>query len=247
MDLSQRYHIENTGKHDHAGWMKYCDDIAKGTNISFSSNNNTANQNIVIPDSFKLIMENGMNTEFVKGDDGYYTWLWNDRPGNCFGLKDNKDPAKVQLATYRCNSKKKARTWEILMANDNTGYKVKLPNKSYCLADNIGIIDCNDSKATVINLTAEQLKSWVSHQSISSVSTQTQVAQAEPASVFKPILADIQSKLPQGWVMRLPSKLEMINSEGSQIQIYSRFDNKFNIGCFRVITIDYPNIVCKAV
>ena len=85
-----------------------------------SSNTNASKPQIKIPDSFKLIMENGMNTEFVKGDDGYYTWLWNDRPGNCFGLKDNKDPAKVQLATYRCNSKKKARTWEILIANDNT-------------------------------------------------------------------------------------------------------------------------------
>lgn len=179
--------------------------------------NSASQPTVKVPDSFKLVMENGMKTEFIKQNNGYYAWLWNDRPGYCFGLKDNRDPNRVQLATYKCNSKK-ARTWQILMANNNTGYKVQLPNTSYCLADNIGIVDCTNSKATVIDLTAQQLEEFT-------VNQQTELS-VHP--IFQPILADIKRKLPQGWVMRLPSELFKKTDVQKEENLYPSFDKSEN-------------------
>jgi hypothetical protein len=53
-----------------------------------------------------------------------------------------------------------------------------------------------------------------------SLVTQTQLAIAEPAPVFKPILKNIQNRLPRGTVMRLPASLERIDWEGKRVQLY---------------------------
>ena len=130
--------------------------------INQNITNNTVPQTIRVPDSFKLTLDNGMKTEFVKGQDGYYTWFVTNYvvSNTCLGLTNNQNPAKIKLAPYGCNSKRKAKKWEIVMANNNTGYKVKLPNTPHCLANNVGIVDCNNSQATVINLTPQQLKDF---------------------------------------------------------------------------------------
>ncbi|WP_019506420.1 hypothetical protein [Pleurocapsa sp. PCC 7319] len=156
ISLNELYHIDNANTENVMRSVEYC-----MTEIAHSSTPSPQRQ-IRIPDSFKVALDNGMKTELVKGKDGYYTWFVTNYfvSGTCLGLKENKNPAKVQLATYSCNSKKKARTWEIVMANNNTGFKVKLPNTPYCLADNVGIVDCNSPKATVKDLTSEQLNSW---------------------------------------------------------------------------------------
>ncbi len=39
--------------------------------------------------------------------------------------------------------------------------------------------------------------------------TKAQTANAEPASMFRPILREIQTQLPRGWVMRLPSRVNI--------------------------------------
>jgi hypothetical protein len=148
-----------------------------------ASNLNTATQvtEIKMPDSLKFTLEQkggNTETEFVKGDDGYYKWfvkkegflasltntifssLANNTSGTCLGLKENQDLAKVKLTTYRCDSPEGARKWEILMVNDNTGYKIKLPNTKYCLGENIGVLECDSSDAPVENLSPEQYKEF---------------------------------------------------------------------------------------
>lgn len=45
--------------------------------------------------------------------------------------------------------------------------------------------------------------------------TKPQTANAEPAPIFRPILRDIQNQLKTGWVMRLPSSVNI-----SEIQLY---------------------------
>jgi hypothetical protein len=135
-----------------------------------------------IPDSLKLTLEQkggNTETEFVKGDDGYYKWfvkkegflasltntifssLTNNTSGTCLGLKENQDLAKVRLTTYPCDSPEGSRKWEILMVNDNTGYKIKLPNTKYCLGENIGVLDCDSPDAPVENLTPKQLEEFI--------------------------------------------------------------------------------------
>jgi hypothetical protein len=151
-----------------------------GCTTSLPSKSNTMTQ-IKMPDSLKLTLEQkGTNTEteFVKGNDGYYNWfvrkegflssltnsifnsLANNTSGTCLGLKENKDLAKVKLTTYRCDSPEGSRKWEILMVNDNTGYKIKLPNTKYCLRNNVGFADCDSSDVAVENLTPEQYKEF---------------------------------------------------------------------------------------
>lgn len=39
--------------------------------------------------------------------------------------------------------------------------------------------------------------------------TKPQTASAEPASMFRPIIREIQNQLPRGWVMRLPSRVNI--------------------------------------
>ncbi|MGL5943252.1 MAG: hypothetical protein ACRC2S_23385 [Waterburya sp.] len=150
---------------------------AEQYNSTVSQKTNT----VRMPDSIKLTLEHkGTNTktEFIKRDDGYYTWfvkkegflsslttslfdsLANNTSGTCLGLKENQDLAKVRLAKYRCDSQEEARKWEILMVNNNTGYKIKLPNTKYCLGANVGVFDCDNPDIPVENLTPEQLKSW---------------------------------------------------------------------------------------
>jgi hypothetical protein len=145
-----------------------------------ASNRNTVTQ-INMPDSLKLTLEQkggNTETEFIKGDDGYYKWfvrkegflssltntifnsLANSTSGTCLGLKENQDLAKVKLTTYRCDSPEGARKWEILMVNDNTGYKIKLPNTKYCLRNNVGFADCDSPDVAVENLTPEQYKEY---------------------------------------------------------------------------------------
>ncbi|WP_155967626.1 hypothetical protein [Kamptonema formosum] len=46
-------------------------------------------------------------------------------------------------------------------------------------------------------------------------------AQAEPASIFRPIIRDIQNRLTQGMVMRLPAYLEVINEREKPITLYA--------------------------
>jgi hypothetical protein len=148
-----------------------------------ASNLNTTTQvsQVKMPDSLKLTLEQkggNTETEFIKGDDGYYKWfvkkegflasltnsifnsLTNNTSGTCLGLKENQDLAKVKLTTYPCNSPEGSRKWEILMVNDNTGYKIKLPNTKYCLGANVGVLECDSSDATVENLTPEQYKEF---------------------------------------------------------------------------------------
>ncbi|NJL51008.1 MAG: ricin-type beta-trefoil lectin domain protein [Hydrococcus sp. SU_1_0] len=139
---------------------------------------------VKMPDSLKLTLEQkGSNTEteFIKGNDGYYNWfvrkegflasltnsffnsLTNNTSGTCLGLKENKDLAKVKLTTYPCNSQEGARKWEILMVNDNTGYKIKLPNTKYCLGANAGVLDCDSPDVPVENLTPKQLEEFIAN------------------------------------------------------------------------------------
>ena len=130
-------------------------------------NQNTASSvnQLTIPDSFEVLLDNNnneMKSKFVKGSDGYYTWYLTDYfiPGTCLGLREHEDPTKVQVERYDCDSKKKAIKWEIVMTDDNTGYKIKLPNTDYCLGYETGIFDCDSSQAIVEKLTSEQLKTW---------------------------------------------------------------------------------------
>lgn len=78
-----------------------------------------------------------------------------------------------------------------------------------------------------------------------SLLTQTQLATAEPAPVFRSILGDIQRQLPRGWVMRLPSKLYMTDYQGNQVKIYPRFDNYLD-GGFAVFLETMPNCQARA-
>ncbi len=39
--------------------------------------------------------------------------------------------------------------------------------------------------------------------------TKPQTANAEPAPMFRPILRDIQTQIPRGWLMRLPSAVNL--------------------------------------
>ena len=41
--------------------------------------------------------------------------------------------------------------------------------------------------------------------------TKPQTASAAPASIFTPIIRDVKNKIPRGWVMRLPSRVNLSN------------------------------------
>ena len=135
---------------------------------SIVQNNTVASvSQVKVPDSFDLVFDNSkMKSKFVKGSDGYYTWYLTSYfiPDTCLGLKDNKDPAKVKVKMYDCRSQKKATKWEIILTDDLTGYKVKLPNTDYCLGYEKGIFDCDSPQVQVKKLTPEQLRSWRSQQ-----------------------------------------------------------------------------------
>jgi len=58
--------------------------------------------------------------------------------------------------------------------------------------------------------------------------TKPQTANAEPAPIFRPILRDIQNQLPRGWVMRLPS---IVNISDTQLypQVITRIPGEFAV------------------
>ena len=78
--------------------------------------------------------------------------------------------------------------------------------------------------------------------------TKAQTANAEPASMFRPIIRDIQAQLPRGWVMRLPSavnlsdnplyaKVVTTSSENFAIFLNSRPDCEARFCQFGIITV----------
>lgn len=75
-----------------------------------------------------------------------------------------------------------------------------------------------------------------------------QTANAEPASMFRPIIRDIQTQLPKGWVIRLPSavnlsdnplyvKVVTTGSENFAIFLNSRPDCEARFCQFGIITV----------
>ncbi|MEK0195022.1 hypothetical protein, partial [Microcoleus anatoxicus] len=58
--------------------------------------------------------------------------------------------------------------------------------------------------------------------------TKPQTANAEPAPIFRPILRDIQNQLKTGWVMRLPSS---VNISDTQLypQVITTIPGKFAV------------------
>lgn len=50
-----------------------------------------------------------------------------------------------------------------------------------------------------------------------------------PDPIFKPILSDIQRKLPKGWLVRLPSKVYLTDYEGKQVRVYPHSNSKFRM------------------
>jgi hypothetical protein len=74
-----------------------------------------------------------------------------------------------------------------------------------------------------------------------SVSTAGQsVTVAEPASIFRPILRDIQNQLPRGWVMRLPSAVNL-----SDNPLYSQVVTTIP-GEFAVFLNSQPNCTARS-
>jgi hypothetical protein len=78
--------------------------------------------------------------------------------------------------------------------------------------------------------------------------TKAQTVNAEPASMFRPILRDIQTQLPRGWVMRLPSAVNLSDnplyakvvtstSEHLTIFLNSRPDCQARFCQFGIITV----------
>ena len=59
-------------------------------------------------------------------------------------------------------------------------------------------------------------------------STKPQSAIAEPAPIFRPILRDIQNQLPRGWVMRLPSSVN-ISDTPLYPQVITRISGEFAV------------------
>lgn len=68
--------------------------------------------------------------------------------------------------------------------------------------------------------------------------TKPQIANAEPAPMFRPIIRDIQTQLPRGWVMRLPSRVNI-----SDNQLYPQVVTTLP-GALAVFLNSQPN--CKA-
>ncbi len=68
--------------------------------------------------------------------------------------------------------------------------------------------------------------------------TKAQTANAEPASMFRPILREIQTQLPRGWVMRLPSSVN-ISDNPLYLQLVTTIP-----GALAVFLNSQPN--CKA-
>lgn len=78
--------------------------------------------------------------------------------------------------------------------------------------------------------------------------TKAQTANAEPASMFRPIIRDIQAQLPRGWVMRLPSAVNLSDNplyakvvttslENFAIFLNSRPDCEARFCQFGIITV----------
>jgi hypothetical protein len=70
--------------------------------------------------------------------------------------------------------------------------------------------------------------------------TKPQTANAEPAPMFRPILRDIQTQLPKGWLMRLPSSVNI-----SDTQLYSQVITRIAAE-FAVFLNSQPNCGAKA-
>ncbi len=66
---------------------------------------------------------------------------------------------------------------------------------------------------------------------------------AEPASIFKPIIRNMENQLPRGMVMRLPASLELINFQGKKITIYPILE-PYRRGEIRISMNTTPN--CQA-
>lgn len=68
---------------------------------------------------------------------------------------------------------------------------------------------------------------------------------AEPAEIFRPIMGEIQQKLPPGMVMRLPSSLEVVGFDGKKMPLYPVV-RPYSDGIFKISFGSQPNCEARA-